>query len=293
MLKFRTATNEEECRQLWEKFSPNEILWDLWDFRFCFHTDNFKFNFIVGSDDKGEIGLLPLVFDTKESYYTCFGEDFPEQNRILVNDKQNIRYFLEKCPKDTEIPYIDCKEAKYYDFKPVDKRYFLDLEKYGNSFEAYLKSFNKKHRKNLNYDLKKLKEKGYTLEHNGLKDFEKLVELNKKRFGSESNYSAHNFVLCMSKLAAAALKIRALDMISIKINSSVEAVGFGVFYNGVYYVLGLGRSVEIKNLGKLLVAEQIQSAIARKCKKIDFMSTESSWKELWNFDSEPMYKFEN
>ena len=292
MLKFKTVTNEEECRELWEKYSQKQILWDLWDFRFCFHTSNFKFNFIVGFDDKNEIGLLPLVFDTKEEYYTYFGEDFPEQNRVMVKDKQNIKYFLENCPKDTEIYYIDREEAKYYAFNPGDKRYFLDLEKYGNSFEAYLRSFNKKHRKNINYDLKKLKEKEYSLEHNNIKDFEKLVEFNKKRFGSDSNYTDNNFVLSISKLIDAALKMDALDIISLKIGNNAEAVGLGVFYNDVYYVLGSGRNVEIKNLGKLLIAEQIKSAIEHKCSKVDFLSTESGWKELWNFDSEQMYKFE-
>ena len=292
MLKFKTVTNERECRDLWEKYSEKQVLWDLWDFRFCFHTDNFKFNFIVGFDDKNEIGLLPLVFDAKEKYYTFFGEEFPEQNKFLLNDKQNVKLFLENCPKDTSIYYIDPEEAKYYNFATGDKRHFLNLKKYGNSFESYLNSFNKKHRKNLNYDLKKLKERGYILEHNNIKDFERLVELNKKRFGNESDYNEKDFILSISKLIDAASRINALDVISIKIGNNAEAVGLGAFYNNVYYVLGSGRNVEIKNLGKLLISEQIKSAIANKCSEIDFLSTESTWKELWNFDSEQMYKFE-
>lgn len=292
MLTFKTVTDERECRYLWEKYSEKQVLWDLWDFRFCFHTDNFKFNFIVGFDDKKEIGLLPLVFDTRENYYTYFGEEFPEQNKFLLNNKQNIKLFLENCPKETLIWYIDSEEAKYYDFAALDKRYFLNLEKYDNSFESYLNSFNKKHRKNLNYDLKKLKEKGYILEHNNIKGFERLVELNKKRFGNESTYNEAGFILSMSKLVDAALRMNGLDFISIRIGNNIEAAGVGVFYNGVYYVISFGRNVEINNLGKLLIAEQIKSAIAHECREIDFLSTESTWKELWNFDSEQMYKFE-
>ena len=291
MLQFRIVTDEEECRNLWEKFSPKKIIWDLWDFRFCFHTGDFNFNFILGFDGREVVGLLPLVFDKKEKYYTYFGEDFPEQNKFLLNDKRNIKLFLENCPKCTEIYYIDWGEAKHYDFKPDGKRYYLNMEKYGNSFENYLKSFNKKHRKNLTYDLKKLNERGYSTEHNKTKDFETLAELNKKRFGNDSNYNDENFVLSISKLIDAALKIDALDILSIKIGNNVEAVGLGVFYNKVYYVLGSGRNVEIKNLGKLMTAEQIKSAITHKCSKFDFLSTESAWKELWNFDSEQMYKF--
>ncbi|MEK6869534.1 MAG: GNAT family N-acetyltransferase [Nanoarchaeota archaeon] len=292
MLKFKTVTDEKGCRELWEYFSPKQILWDLWDFRFCFHADNFRFNFIVGLDGKNETGLLPLVFESKGKYYTYFGEEFPEQNRFLLKDKKNIGLFLEQCPMGTSIPYISSEEAKYYELKPDEKRYSLGLAKYGNSFENYLKSFTKKHRKNLNYDLKKLKDAGYASEHNSLKDFERLVELNKLKFGAESNYSSESFVSGMSKLIDSALRMGALDIISIKIGSKVEAVGLGVFYNKVYYVLSSGRNVEIKNLGKLLIVEEIKSAIANKCSEVDFLSTEANWKELWNLDSEQMYKFE-
>lgn len=292
MLKFKTITEKKECRELWEAFSPKQILWDLWDFRSCFHADNFRFNFIAGFDGKNKMGILPLVFDNDEKYYTYFGEEFPEQNRFLLKDKKNIGLFLEQCPRGTSIIYIGSEEAKYYEFEPDGKRYFLGLAKYGNSFENYLKSFTKKHRKNLNYDLKKLKDADYTLEHNNLKDFERLVELNKLKFGVESNYSSESFVSGMSELINSALRMGALDMISIKINNNAEAVGLGVFYNNFYYVLGSGRNVEIKNLGKLMVAEQIKSAIANKCSEVDFLSTEANWKELWNLDSEQMYKFE-
>ncbi len=292
MLNFKTITEKKECRELWEAFSPNQVLWDLWDFRSCFHADNFSFNFIVGFDGKNKMGILPLVFDSNEKYYTYFGEEFPEQNRFLLKDKKNIGLFLEQCPENTSIIYISSEEAKYYELKPDGKRYFLGLAKHGNSFENYLKSFTKKHRKNLNYDLKKLKDTGYALEHNNLKDFERLVELNKLKFGAESNYSSESFVSGMSSLIHSALRMGALDMISIKISSKAEAVGLGVFYNKVYYVLGSGRNAEIKNLGKLMVAEQIKSAIANKCSEVDFLSTEANWKELWNLDSEQMYKFE-
>ena len=123
------------------------------------------------------------------------------------------------------------------------------------------------------------------------KDFEKLVELNKKRFGAESDYSDNDFVSAMEKIVDIALNMGILDIISIKIGENVEAVGLGVYYNGIYYVLGLGRNTDIKNLGKLLITEHIKSAITYNCKEIDFMSTESNWKELWNLDSEQMYEF--
>lgn len=192
-----------------------------------------------------------------------------------------------------QIYYIDAEEAKYYGFKVGDKRYFLDLKKYGNSFENYIKSFTKKHRKNLNYDLRKLKEKGYVIECNKIKDFDKLVDLNKQIFGKYSDYNEEDFIKSMKQLTNIANKKNILDLLSLKINNRTEAVGLGVYYNNIYYVLGTGRNPKIKNLGKLLITEQIKSAISHNCSKLDFMSTEANWKELWNLDSEQMYEFEN
>lgn len=293
MPRFKTVTDENECRKLWEKFSPKQVLWDFWDFRFCFHGKNFSFNFILGLDGESKIGLLPLVFDKSCDTYTYFGDTFPEQNKFLLQDKRNIGFFLKSCPKNTQIYYLDSGEAKYFPFAVSDKRYFLDLKKYGNSFGNYLKSFKKKHRKNLNYDLKKLREKGYILEHNNMDDVARLIELNKIVFGEDSDYNEEDFILSIKQLADVSNKKNILDMISIKICNNVEAVSFGVFFNKVYYVLSVGRNPEINNLGKLLIAEQIKSAINQKCNKIDFMSTDSNWKELWNLDSEQTYFFEN
>ena len=292
MIEFNTITKEKECRELWEKFSEKKILWDLWDFRFCFHTKDFAFNFIVGRENGHDIGILPLVYYNPNRSYTYFGDEFPEQNKFLIKDKKNVKLFLENCPANTKIDYIDSKEAEHYQLKLGDKRYFLDLEKHANSFETFLKSFNKKHRKNLTYDLKKLKEKGYILEKNHIEDFEQLIHLNKGRFGHESTFHDVEFAESMKVFTQTALRMGLLDLLTIKIDGNKEAVGLGVIYNRVYYVLALGRNAAIKNLGKLLVVEQIKSAISHQCSEINFLSTESAWKELWNFDSEQMYKFE-
>jgi hypothetical protein len=242
-------------------------------------------------EGKKQVGILPLVYDKENDTYTYFGDMFPEQNKFFLKDKKNITHFLEHSPEGTSLYYIDSNEDKYYAFIKGEKRYFLNLKKFENSFENYFNSFTKKHRKNLRYDLRKLKERGYELVKNNVKDFERLVILNKLRFGKDSDYKDKNFVLNMKKIIDIAKKSDILDMISIKIDNKTEVVGLGIFYNKCYYVLGSGRNVEIKNLGKLLIAEQIRSAISHECNEIDFLSAESKWKELWNFDSEQMYEY--
>ena len=84
MLKFKIITSEKECLKLWEEFSPKQILWDLWDFRFCFHKKSFQFNFILGVDGGKREGIIPLVYDDEYDTYTYFGDTFPEQNKFFL-----------------------------------------------------------------------------------------------------------------------------------------------------------------------------------------------------------------
>lgn len=292
MPTFDIIKEKNKCKKLWDTFSSKEVLWDLWDFRYCFH-EGFDFHFIVGSENNEEIGFIPLVFDKKNEVYTYFGDTFPEQNKFFLKDKNDISTFLKQCPEDTQIYYIDKSEKEFYNFDIGERRYFLNFIKYDKTIENYLKTFTKKHRKNLRYDLKRLKEKNYKIKINEIKDFEKLIEFNKKKFGKESDYNDKKFVASMKKVIETAQKMQILNMISVQFNKKVEAVGLGIIYNKVYYVVGSGRNVEIKNLGKLLIFEQIKSALEKNCNEIDFLSTESGWKELWNLDSEQMYEFFN
>lgn len=292
MIEFEIVKDENECKKLWNEFSPKQLIWDLWDFRFCFYNNNYEFNFIVGFDGKEKKGIMPLVFDKKEKSYTYFGDEFPEQNRLLLKDKTNARLFLEKCPKNTLIPYISFDEKKHYDFAEGAKRYFLNLDKHGNSFENYLKSFKKKHRKNLRYDIKNLEHLGYEIEHEkDMKNFGRIAELNRICLGNDSDYNDRDFELSMMKLAEEATKMNIIDMTIIQINKNTEAAGLGFFYNNIYTVSAFGRNPKIDNLGKLLIIEHIKSAISHNCREIDFMSTDAEWKELWNFDSQQLYEY--
>ena len=72
MLTFKTIKDGAECRKLWEIFSTKEVLWDLWDFRYCFHNNHFRFNFILGLEGKKQVGILPLVYDKENDTYAYF-----------------------------------------------------------------------------------------------------------------------------------------------------------------------------------------------------------------------------
>ena len=84
-MEFKSFTKLEECRKLWEKFSPNEILWDLWDFNYCFFDPEVnEFFFVVGYEDGKEIGMLPLQYEKDNDFHSFFGGNYPERRRFFI-----------------------------------------------------------------------------------------------------------------------------------------------------------------------------------------------------------------
>ena len=301
-MNFRIVKNLAECEKLWNKFSPKKTLWDLWQVVFSFYNPEINAPFFIvlvknGKDD----GLLPLWYDSSEECYYFFGGEYPENRRFwfdlsFFNDviKQIPEHFnmfeinkneIGNIPKDVLVK-ID------YEFETSTKRYFLDVEKFGYDIESYLKTFNKKHRKNLRYDLKQLEKLNYNLVFEQNEHFDDFVMLSVKRFGNDSDLSDGAFVGQMRQFVRYLSENNMLHTISIEIEGKIQGIEFAAVYNNVYYVLNGASNPEIENLGKLLIMSHIKNAIKLKAKEVDFLSSETGgWKKLWNCEEEEYYDY--
>jgi len=293
-IKFNVVKDILKCKELWNRFSPNKTLFDFWEYRFCFYN-GYKYEpyFIVGIESEKEIGILPLWHETKEDYYTFFGGTFPENNTFFINDKSKIKDFLKQCPIYTELSYINKSEKEFYPLQENEKRYFIDLKKYNNNIENYIASFDKKHRKNLRYDLRQFQKLNYLFYYNNLGDFETMVKLNKKRFGKESDYNEKEMAVSMKELMNTAHSQGRLNMISLVIEGKIEAIELAVMHDDWYHVLGTGKNIKIENIGKMMIIEHIRCALKNNISKIDFMTTKSGWKKLWHLESDMTYGYSN
>lgn len=295
-MEFKQITDIRECERLWDKFSPKQSVWDLWDMAYSFHKGyKAKPLFVLRLDDKKEIGILHLQQEEgkEEEWFDFFGGNYPERRTFYIKDKKLIKDFLDQAPEGTSLDYIDPTEKEFIKgTEESDIAYSLNLEKYGHDIENYFQTFNKKHRKNLRYDLRQLEKLDYKLVWNVKGHLDRLAELNKIRFKEESNFKEPEFYDSMQLLLESAEKLGILHLLSIKINKKIESSQTALFYNNVYYVLTGGSNPDIKNLGKLLIVEHIKNAIRLKAKMIDFMSTESGWKKLWNLEETLLYKYE-
>lgn len=290
-MEFKICQNIGECRNLWNLFSPDKKLFDLWDFRLCFYDekDN-KPYFIVGYEKKQSVGIIPLCFVKSKIQYTYFGGWFPERNSFFLKDKKRLPEFLAQCPSNTFIEGIDPSEGEYYRFPEDEFTYHLNLSKYGGRFENYFGSFDRKKQKNFNRELKNIPE--YQIFNNRTEDFDRLVELNIKQYDEDSKFHNETIKDGIYKMMRIASKMGILDMTSLEINNRTEAVDIGIFYGRWYHaIIGGANNQRIPGLGKLMTVLDIKNAIAKKAEFVDFAATSGHWKEMWGFDSEMLLKF--
>jgi len=299
-MELKVVKDLDKCKILWNKFSPNETLWELWEVVYSFYNPNIHEPFfIVSIEGKSETGLLPLWFDKKEDDYSLFGGEYPE-NRKFWFDVSKFNEFLGLAEKPVNMLEVNKKEYERIaetdkelasDFEQNGKKYFINLKKLDYNLENYLNTFNKKHRKNLRYDLKQLEKLNYLLISDKKEHFDDFVRLSIERFGKESDLDDPNFVNQMKRLIEYLAYKKMLHTISIEINKKIEGVELAALYKDIYYVLNGASNMKIKNLGKLLIMNHIKNAIKLKAKEIDFLSGKGGWKELWNCEEEEYYDY--
>ncbi|MBN2102064.1 MAG: GNAT family N-acetyltransferase [Candidatus Aenigmarchaeota archaeon] len=283
---------------MWNKFSPNRVIWDLWDISFSFFDENVHKPYFILIKNEKEEGILPLWWDNESKEYRYFGGGFTE-NRSFWFDLKYFSVIFEAIPEGTKIYDINEKSAEpsiiayphLGNFVEKDDfRYFLNIEKLNSSFDEYLKTLSNTHRKKFRQDIKKIENIKHSIEWCGNECFDDLVRFNVKRFGDQSDLSDRFFTESLNKLFSYLEKEKMLQVSVFKINEEVEGIQYAAFYEGIYYVIQGGYNLDIKNLGKFLITEQIKRAISLNAKEIDFMCGEKdSWKALWNFETEQYY----
>lgn len=294
MMEFKRFTDLDDCKRLWDRFSPKRDLWELWEFNYCFFDNGLnKLCFVVGYEDGKEVGLLPLMFYDDFGYYCFFGGNYPERRKFFIKDKSKVVDFLDFFKENLCLEYIDDSEHEFVKGSFVyDSSFSLDLSKF-SSVHSFFDSFSKKHKKNVKYDLKQLEKLDYKVLWNCVDHVDRLVELNKKRFGEDSNYVQLGFEGGMRRLIKLADNKKMLSMVSIKIDKLIEAVEIGVLFNKVYYVLDGGANLKVNNIGKLLIVEHIKKAIELGAAQVDFLSSDSGWKKLWNLEETKQWEWCN
>jgi hypothetical protein len=292
------SNNLNLCEKLWNQFTPNTSIWDLWKTVLSFYNPSFfQPHFIFLEKDKQK-GVLPLWTNPETGRYFFFGGDYPE-NRTFWFPNEMFPDFFRAMPKLTvlydinkqsveNIVHLYPQYKKY--FTPDENRYYLNLEDINYDLDKYFARFSSKHRKNLLYDTRKLMEGEVRLRwSDNAHNLGHLIKLSKERFVENSDFFEERLLWQFRSFTKYLEEESRILTLSAEINNEVVGVEMSAMFGGVYYVLNGGFDPKYKNLGKLLLLEQIKKASAERCREIDFLVGDTGWKELWNLDQEPVF----
>lgn len=295
MISIKVVSDLETARNLWETLSPQESLYDLWDFRYCFYqNDPQALHFYVYYDADQPVALLPLQYNEELKCLEFFAENFMEDNRPFF--KPGYEYLL------PQIFATDFKQAiKIYDLEGKDEFtsalpledyiYFFNIDGL-NSFDDYLlKAFpDGKKRANFKRLLTILeRDQEVKVTYNDFNDLKLIMDLNVSRFGEESYLRTEKERQPFYDLLKLPLN---WQMITIAVNGVKLASSLAVIYRDTYYYLIVGSDISsFPNVFKYLTKANLELALANKAKIFDCSLGDCDWKSHWHLDKRPQYKF--
>lgn len=292
MIEIKVISELAEAKKLWNLLSPQESIYDLWDFRFAYYqADLAPLKFQAAYEDGRAVALLPLQFSREYNCLEFFAEEFVEDNRL---------FFLPGYEKVIPDLYDNIKEkVKIYDLAGGDPYtekmpledyvYYLDLKNI-NSLEDYLKILSAKKRRNFSRDFRILEAQGdIRIVYNRFSDFDNLFSLNHNRFGEESYLKEEK----IKKVHRNLLKLPYdWQMISLEVNGELAAVSLAVVYRETYYYLNSGADfLKFPESGNYLNRLNLERALNLKAKIFNIGLGDCGWKKRWGFSTIPQYKY--
>lgn len=292
MIEIKIISDLEEAKKLWNLLSPEETIYDLWDFRYTYYQANrAPLNFQAAYDDGRLVALLPLQFSVEYNCWEFFAEEFVEDNRLFfLPGYENIIPDLYNNLNGKVKIYDLVGDEPYTKKMPLeDYVYYLDLKNI-SSLGDYLKILSPKKRRNFSRDFRILEAQGdIKIVYNRFSDFDKLFSLNHNRFGEESYLKEEQ----IKKVHRDLLKMPyEWQMISLEVNGESAAVSLAVVYKGTYYYLNSGADfLKFPESGNYLNRLNLERAINLRALVFNVGLGDCGWKKRWSFSTNPQYKY--
>ena len=300
-LVVKIETDINTCHKLWKEFSPNETVFDNWNFRLAF-LKGYKRTpyFILLKRGQENVALLPLWYEDDKERFTWFGSDWQEENKFFTKEPLLIPVLLALSPSpiflnaiSANIPYWTKDVIK---LSPDDPKYILDLTNFSSS-ENYLESLKKKKRYNLKRDRNKIQSLAPKIIIDNFQDIDKLIKLNIRRFkqkGENSSLEDQRSVETFRQVIKLGNKKDSYQtrMITVVIDGKVAGVDLITIFKNCYAPLKCGYDVDkFPGIGSFVNLLEIDDAISLGMEKIDFLEIGYGWKDKW-FTEVPLFKYE-
>ncbi|KPJ57353.1 hypothetical protein AMJ49_02045 [Parcubacteria bacterium DG_74_2] len=297
--EIKIISDINQCFELWQEFSPKNNLFDTWEFRFAFYEGyKYKPYFLLLKNEKENLALLPLWYDFNKKRYFWFGSYWQEEVSFFAKESDFILTLLSAAPSPLLLNAI-CEDSikslkDEINFEEDDPKYILNLKGFKNH-EDYLMTLRKNTRHDLRKDRRKIEKQNPEIIFNNFSDFERMVNLAKKRFqekGEESDWEDPKRIEAFKqviKLSGRSYKVR---MITVKIDGRTAGVDLICLFNNSYFTVKCGYDVKnFPGIGNFINLFEIDDAIRLGMKRIDFLQNNYEWKERY-FQGVSLFKYE-
>ncbi len=292
----RTATDTEECRELWHRLSPGRDAWDDWDLIFAFHDeDKHRLCFLVHDSSDGDPdGLVPLILDTTQNRYTLMGGSYPD-GRVLWIRVEDFPTFFDHLPEpavffDLRQSWVDellgAHPQYATHFGEQETRYYLVPSDFEFDFYRHLDTFSSEKRQKFLYDLRKIRKSEPVLRWSDDDEADLFIELVNRNFGTESDYVEEDNANELRRVIDELRQSGRLRTLTIEIEGIRQAVSLSLVHGSKMVALYAASNNDYNNLGKLLNVETIQEGCRLRVDEISYM-TGMLWKANWQMKSEP------
>jgi len=298
-LRLKVHSNIDECHKLWEKFSPKQSLFDLWDFRHTFYKgyQNTPYFFTI-YNGVNPVCFLPLTYDYENKRYEWFGSDWHEENKFYYNNPILFSLIKAIFPTPLELNAIapESLPKPDKDFVNDDPQYVLSIKNV-DTIESLLQLFNKKRRYNLKREYQRIQTMSPTIEwienkEAQLKYILKLKELSLARFLEEENISAFNsddHFECSLNIVKEQGTYK-IHILVITIDNKIAGIDVIAIYKSNYYLLEGANDIDnFPGIGSFMTYLEFEDAIKRKMGLINALQEDHNWKHKY-FTARPMLK---
>jgi len=291
----------DQAEDLWQLFTPNESLFDTWEFRYAFWRGyRHKPYFLCLKLQNEIVAVLPLWYESDKKAYYWFGSWWQEDNTFFVKDPVYLPLLLAAAPRPLTINAISPQELPsnltINELVDDDPKFILRLDTHYSS-DMFLDTLKKKRRYNLKRDKRIIDALEPTVTLNDFSSFDALVALSKKRFAEkqeETDWEDKRRIDAFKEVIALGLteKSYKVRMVTVRVGNTLAAADLVALYKGTYYPLKCGYNVsDFPGIGNWMNLWEIDDAASLGMKKMDFLEINYGWKDKW-FEPLPLLKLE-
>lgn len=298
MIKIQNCRDLNKCRALWERFWPQDCVFDLWDVRSCFakHYAHAP-EFLIAEEDGSVIGMLPVCWIEETQRYSFFpgelwqGKTWLEQNKIISCRPYAADALLDHVAKPMHLRYLlpDTFLGSYGREEVIDETGYLFMPgQYDYSFDRYMADFSARSRKKLKRELDSLENDAiYRYDH--FPDVEKLFRMNLEAFQEKSYFYDSRFLRSFEGLAEWLRAQGMLHVTTLLIGGEVAAIDIGAVWNSRYTVLAGGTNPEFPGAAKIINFQHLEWSCRQKFALVDFLCGDFGWKSRFHLHPRPLY----